>query len=248
MSPDWLSRYRAGQRDLVWHEMRQAGRLVREPGLLEEAQLVCDEMARRARRNIDVILGRLASAGYRFHSGGDEDEWEPMTPHYPPTAAADEHAGWLDERFGPVPLSLLSWVRIVGDVWLVGTHPDWPGSEDADPLVIQAEGPADPGFIEYLEDGHARWEERAGTDRDEGPFVLPLSPDRFHKHRVSGGGPYGMLVPDAGAEGIFVTETAMPFVSYLNWVFSCGGFPFPSYWSDDGWRVKRALAEGLLRL
>ena len=95
VSPDWLSRYRAGQRDLVWHELRQAGSFVREPGLLEEAQLVCDEMARRARRNIDVILGRLATAGYRFHSGGDEDEQDPVTPHFPPPALPrSTRAGW----------------------------------------------------------------------------------------------------------------------------------------------------------
>jgi hypothetical protein len=43
--PDWLDRYRAGQRDRVWHELRQLGGAVREPGLREEALLVCGEMA-----------------------------------------------------------------------------------------------------------------------------------------------------------------------------------------------------------
>src|SRR6266516_1310240 len=49
-----------------------------------------------------------------------------------------EHAGWLEERLGSVPLTLLSWVRLVGDVWLVGTHPQWATSASADPLVIGA--------------------------------------------------------------------------------------------------------------
>jgi hypothetical protein len=62
--PNWLDRYRAGQRNRVWHELRQLGGEVREPGLREEAQLVCDEMARRARQNVEVIIGRLSSAGY----------------------------------------------------------------------------------------------------------------------------------------------------------------------------------------
>jgi hypothetical protein len=44
---NWLDRYRAGQRDHVWHELRQLGSAVREPGVFEQAQLVCDEMARR---------------------------------------------------------------------------------------------------------------------------------------------------------------------------------------------------------
>jgi hypothetical protein len=64
--PDWLDRYRAGQRDPVWHELRQLGGAVREPGLREEAQLVCDEMARRARQNVEVIIERLSSAGTAF--------------------------------------------------------------------------------------------------------------------------------------------------------------------------------------
>jgi hypothetical protein len=37
-------------------------------------------------------------------------------------------------------MAVLSWIRIVGDVWLVGTHPQWPESADANPLVIEIEG------------------------------------------------------------------------------------------------------------
>jgi hypothetical protein len=142
-SANWLDRYRAGQRHQVWHELRQLGAAVREPGLSEQAQLVCDEMARRARRNIEVIIERLSGAGYRFHS--NDDAQEPVTPHFPPAAGAAAHADWLQQRFGPVPMTLLSWVRLVGDVWLVGTHPQWAESASADPLVIEAEGSRYPG-------------------------------------------------------------------------------------------------------
>src|SRR5215510_10193351 len=109
-----LDRYRAGQRGRVWQELRQVGGAVRESGLFEEeAQLVCDEMARRARQNIELIVERLSTAGYRFHT--NDDAQTPVTPYIPPTAAAAELADWLEERFGPVPLTLLSWVRLVGD-------------------------------------------------------------------------------------------------------------------------------------
>jgi hypothetical protein len=47
---------------------------------------------------------------------------------------------WLEERFGPVPMTLLAWVRLVGDVWLVGTHPKSATAASADPLVIELEG------------------------------------------------------------------------------------------------------------
>ncbi len=64
-SPQWLSRYLAGQREQVWHELRQLGSTIRERSdLAEEAQLVCDQMARRARENVEVIIERLSTDGY----------------------------------------------------------------------------------------------------------------------------------------------------------------------------------------
>lgn len=79
----WLERYLDGHRDQVWHELRQLGSMVRDPGLAEEAQAVCDEMARRARHNVEVLVGRLTDEGYRFHAGYDPDLL--LVPHVPPT-------------------------------------------------------------------------------------------------------------------------------------------------------------------
>jgi len=157
--PDWLDRYRAGHRDRVWHELRQLGAAVREPGLSEQAQLVCDEMAWRARRNVEVIIRRLTDAGYRFHA--NDDAQDPVISHVPSAAGARAHAQWLAERFGPVPMTLLSWVRLVGDVWLVGTHPQWAESASADPLVIEAQGSRYPGepIQGYFGNEHDVWRE-----------------------------------------------------------------------------------------
>lgn len=105
-------------------ELRQVGAAVREPGPREQAQAVCDEMAWRARRNIEMIIRRLTNAGYRFHTSNDAQD--PVTPHVPPAPGARAHAQWLDERLGPVPMTLLSWVRLAGDVWLPGSHPGRP--------------------------------------------------------------------------------------------------------------------------
>lgn len=245
MSPGWLARYRSGQRGVVWHELRQLGSAVREPGLVEEAQLVCDEMAGRARHNVELIVARLAGAGYQFDIGGA------TRPHVPPSAGAAQHAAWLEDRFGPVPLALLSWVRLVGDVCLCGTHPEWPGSAGADPLVIEAEGTLYGGSSDSVrsdfEDDYENWQDWTAEYPDVGPFLLPVAPDRFHKQGKSGGTPCGVPLPDAGAEGIFVGEIAMPFVSYLNWVFGSGGFPWPDQY-PDGHKVRRALCEDLLPL
>lgn len=64
---------------------------------------------------------------------------------------------------------------------------------------------------------------------------------------MSGGAPYGVIVPDACADGLFVGETTMPFVVYLNWVFHHGGFPWPTG-SPNQWRVRQQLAADLLPL
>lgn len=78
--------------------------------------------------------------------------------------------------------------------------------------------------------------------------MLPLAPDRLTKGDVSGGAPYGVVLPDACADASFVRDgVALPFVSYLNEVFRNGGFPGPVT-TDEEWRLKRSLAEGLLPL
>ena len=100
-----------------------------------------------------------------------------------------------------------------------------------------------PGLTVFLE----IWNESRAVEPAPGPFVLPVAPDRLHKENVSGGQPYGIVLPDACADGLIAGEATMPFVSYLNWVFRNGGSPWPTA-SDHQWRVKRALVHDLLRL
>jgi hypothetical protein len=247
-SPNWLSRYRNGQREQVWLELRQLGSAIHEPDLVEEATLVCDEMADRARQNIEAIVERLSNDGYRFHS--NDDQQASVMPYLPPTARAAEHADWLREHFGGVPMTLRSWVRHVGDVWLVGTHPEWCISASADPLVIEVEGArySTASIRDYFARELEAWQEWSAEVSDAGTFVLPLAPDRLHKENVSGGEPYGIILPDGCADGLFVGETTMPFVSYLNWVFRHGGFPWPTESAESQWRVTHALAKDLLPL
>ena len=144
----------------------------------------------------------------------------------PASAAVDECAARLDSRFGVVPLALQSWVRLVGDVWLVGTDPEWPESASADPLIVEIEGSHYPtsDLRSYFSSAYTHLQKVLPSER-RNDFVLPISPDRLHKENVSGGEPYGVIVPDASAEGYFAAERTVPFVSYLIWVFSHGGFP-----------------------
>jgi hypothetical protein len=215
----------------------------------DDAQLVCDEMAKRARHNVEAIVDRLIAAGYRFHSNDDEET--PATPFLPATEAAEGQAAWLRERFGRVPMSLLSWLRLVGDVWLVGTHPAWADSAAADPLVIDLEGlryPQSP-IQAYFGRQYETWQRSATSDTESaGLFVLPMSPDALHKDNTSGGPPFGVILPDGCVDGLWAGETTMPFVSYLNWVFANGGFPKHASFSHQAWQVRRSLAADLLPL
>lgn len=247
MTRNWLARYRSGHREQVWHELRQLGAAVREPGNLAEAQLVCDEMALRARHNVEVIVERLTQDGFRFHT--NDDKQTPVTPHIPPSQTASQHADWLEQRFGPVPLTLLSWVRLVGDVWFVGTHPEWQTSVSADPLVIQIEGTHYPGdsIQNSFNEDWEMWREYAG-DSEADPFILPLAPDRLHKENVSGGAPYGMRLPDSCTDGLFHAESVLPFVEYLNWVFHRAGFPHNTGGGSKELEVMYKRGKDLLQL
>ena len=244
----WLERYRAGDRERVWHELRQWGDRVRDPAVLSQAQAVCDEMALRARHNVERIVERLTAQGYRFHT--NDDDRTPVSPLRPPTGDAASLAGWLAERFGPIPLTVSSWLRLVGDVWLVGSHPGWADIDRADPLVIELEYSGYPGSSarRFHESEFDAWQDWSGEDPAQaGGFVLPVAPDRLRKANISGGGPYGFRLPDGCADGIFVGEVAMPFVAYLNRVFAAGGFPGPA--GDQAqWRITRDLARDLLPL
>jgi hypothetical protein len=137
----------------------------------------------------------------------------------------------------------------VGDVWLVGTHPDWPESAAADPLVIELEGSMHPdaSIVDYFSDELEAHEE-AGGAASAGRFELPVAPDRLHKANVSGSSPYGFVVPDAGADGLFAAEVTIPFVTYLRSVFAGGGFPVPTGPTAAERAVRQALASDLLPL
>jgi hypothetical protein len=243
----WVERYRKGDRERVWSELERLGPAVRDPNVLPEAQAVCDEMALRARFNIQLIVKRLQSQDFMFHS--NDDERTPVVPFRPASVAAPQLVAWLEAEFGPVPLVLSSWLRIVGDVWLVGTHPHWSESSGWDPLVIELEGTRYPGLSisNFFVSEYEAWIEEAAQDSADGSFVLPVAPDRLHKANVSGGVPYGFRIPDGGVDAVFVAEGDMPFVSYLNLIFDNGGFgAWPSGVEEQ--RLRKSLTDGLLAL
>ena len=111
----YLERYRRGECEQVWAELLVLGKQVREPRLYDEAVAVARETMTRARNNIEMLVPRLTSLGYRFA--------------YPDRVfvPADEEFRRLvtdvERRVGPLPLSLRAWCEVVGEVNFMGSHP-----------------------------------------------------------------------------------------------------------------------------
>lgn len=245
MSGRWVARYEHGERAAIWQELAALGEDVRAPRHAGGAYAVCEAMARRARFNVETLVRRLSAQGFRFQT--NDGAASPIVPFHPATPAAPEVVAWLTDHVGPVPMTLEAWLREVGDVWLVGTHPAWPESREADGLVIQAEGSHFPGFAitESFLAEHQAWREWGAASGD--PFVLPVAPDRLTKADISGGAPYGFVLPSAAVDGTFDAGAGQPFITYLNAVFRSGGFP-AAVPDRDRMPILASLAEGLLEL
>ncbi len=96
-----------------------------------------------ARQNVEILVERLTTSGYRFANG---------RPYTPPADDISIQLQQLSAAGVHVPIALEAWLTEVGSVDLCGSHPDWPRSgcvgifdEDSphtepwytDPLVIQ---------------------------------------------------------------------------------------------------------------
>ncbi|BDI29847.1 hypothetical protein CCAX7_18980 [Capsulimonas corticalis] len=217
--PSYLERYQSGEREQVWSELTALGAAVRTEPLFSDAMAVARETMARARQNIELIIPRLETIGYHLESQTDGDEYflsgysNPITPA-PATIAA--HLDAVEEIIGKFPLSLRAWYETVGNVNLIGAHPNW----DIDYL--------DPLFVVSLEHGCGlsmfdEW--RDGVVDKNPPFLYLISPDCYGKAHQSGN-PYSVSLPclaaDAPLDGELHETT---FVNYLRICFQWGGFP-----------------------
>ncbi|MFE5309429.1 hypothetical protein [Isoptericola sp. NPDC056605] len=240
-----VARYRAGEQDDVWRDLRALGLRVFDEPHREDALAVAREMALRARRNVEVLVERLEADG--FAAACNDDDATPRPAHVPPGPDAEALAAWMEEELAPFPMTVAAWVRHVGDVWLVGDHPQWPESVLADPLVVELEHSTHGGGARgYYAQEWSRW--RADPDPVQA-FQVDFAPDALHKANISGDGPYGILLPGEGVDGR--VGPALWFVDDLNTAFAAGGFP--EELRDEGYvdppaGLRETLTRDLLRL
>lgn len=133
----------------------------------------------------------------------------------------------IEERFGPMPITLRAWFDVVGEVDLVGDHPKLAqyfdhsdtGGPQSDPLVVYFDPLNEDIYLDMIADDPEYAEEG---------FILEISPDACHKSNYSGGSPNGFALPQSGFDGTISSDDewdGMPFIVYLRHCFAWGGFP-----------------------
>jgi hypothetical protein len=216
---DLLARYRKGQHEAVWTDLRSHE--VVAGGFRDEALAVAAETMARVRRNADVLAERLAARGWAALSGALRVEPNP-------------HGAKVMQRMETVtgsglPAALRAFWQVVGGIDLIWDHASGEGPPDLgvavdlsamDPLAVDA-----PHRAEYVLD---EWrDQRHGVDPDlADPFRLDLAPGARHKANAGGGPAYAVELPFLGADPLFLNEPHnLPFVDYLRLAFRWGGFP-----------------------
>lgn len=226
-------RYRGGEHRGVWQELRAAGPL--DPSWRAEAEQVAQLTMQRVRRNAEHLVAALIARGWPVTA-------EKALPG--PAPDVEERLQQLEQLTGtPVPPALAAFWRVVGPVDLVPRErwdSGFPGGVP-EPLAV-----ADPLEVVDLSDawfGVEEWQEEAARLHPEitGPLVLVIAADYLHKADISGGPPYCVWLPDAGADPLVRHEAhALSFTGYLRLAFEGRGF------TRDGWQDQdsREMGDG----
>jgi hypothetical protein len=218
-SGDLVARYRRGEHEAVWRELRAHEAI--DADCRAEALAVAAETMTRVARCADRLAERLASRGWTALSGRLRS----------PPAAGDSSIMADLEGFtiAPLPPALRAFWETVGGVDFVWDYRNDQPAPDLGPDLPMVE--MDPLYVAAPRDVAAllaEWEERRSTvdpDLDD-PCKLDLAPDYLHKANISGGAPYGIELPYLGADPVFVHEEhGLGFVDYLRLAFRWGGFP-----------------------
>jgi hypothetical protein len=207
----FTERYRQGDHRQVWDELVSLGDRVRLEPVLSDALTVATETMVSVRKNIEILVERLGSAGYEFDN-----------PHLvledPPHDVATKIAE-IEDRVGVLPLSLRAFYETVGGVDFRGEHTEWQGCEYPDPLVVFS---IETAIYELQE-----WEQsREEYESVFGSFRAPIAPHYVTKEGAAGGAWYGIAIPNAAADAVLLEEwhNAL-FVDYLRTCFQWAGFP-----------------------
>lgn len=239
--PSFSTRYRDGEHEAVWNELRGLGPV--PESLSDDVTEVAAETMRRVRRHAE----RLADAYLELGFTGLSDAIEPL-----PEAADLAKLDRLAAEIGGIPYALDACMRHVGSVGLMG---------DCEPLDLWytdtervKQGPVLPDPIAtppvfILEMDWNGYDDDYGPDSlhdeemdgDRPGFTFGFAPDELHKANFSGG-THDVELPSTVADPVLHGVGGRPgitLVEYLRLSIAWGGLP--------GWSRTEAEPPAALR-
>jgi hypothetical protein len=230
---------------------------------------VAHETMLRVRRNIEMLIPRLETMGYRFYAHPTE-----YVNGYPPrlTVPDEQTRAQIDElerEFGPLPIALRAFYEVVGAVNLVG-EPPVPEGEDPDHYhMVEFDGVVDgwhagtqldPLFIYGPRDTSIAWQEVRDDEKRCSTYRPFLFLDFLLKYRIGGVGPISIDAPSRSMDAPLMFQGGsligpdggeFLFVKYLRFALDRGGFP--GFGMDDedpepiiADEIRTRLVEGML--
>ncbi|AGJ58869.1 hypothetical protein ACFWX5_24335 [[Kitasatospora] papulosa] len=214
---DLVARYANGDHQGVWRELGTLDHL--DGSQRAEAEQVAAMTMERVRRNAHSLASALIARGWPVTL----DQALPG-----PAPDVDDHLKQLEQITGsPAPLALAAYWRIVGTIDLVPRE-TW--NAPFPPGVPEQLAVADP--LEILDITTAwfsvdEWQDESADVHPEiaGPLELTIAADYLHKANISGGAPYSVWLPHAGADPLVREEEHfLSFTDYLRRAFAGKGF------------------------
>ncbi|WP_221328193.1 hypothetical protein [Actinoplanes sp. L3-i22] len=214
---DLVARYQDGDHRGVWRDLGAVAHL--DALWRAEAEQVAALTMDRVRRNAAGLTAALVARGWPVTA-------EQALPG--PAADVEDRLRELEQLTGSaVPPALAAFWRIVGTIDLVprGT---WNGAFP--PGVPEQLTVADPLEIIDLSTGWfsvEEWQEESEELHPElaGPVEITIAADYLHKANISGGAPYSVWLPHAGADPLVRDEVhGLAFTDYLRRAFAGKGF------------------------
>ncbi|GIH05295.1 hypothetical protein Rhe02_33620 [Rhizocola hellebori] len=214
---DLVARYLDGDHRGVWRDLGAIAHL--DDLWRAEAEQVAVLTMDRVRRNASSLTAALIACGWPVSN-------EQALPG--PAADVEDRLRQLEQITGSaVPPALAAYWRIVGTIDLVPR-----GTWDAPfpPGVPEQLTVADP--LEIIDLSTAwfsveEWQEESAELHPEiaGPLEITIAADYLHKANISGGAPYSVWLPHAGADPLVRDEEhCLTFTDYLRRAFAGKGF------------------------
>ncbi|WP_157436204.1 hypothetical protein [Actinospica robiniae] len=216
-SGDLVARYESGDHRAVWSELGAVAHL--DDAWRAEAEQVAALTMERVRRNAVNLAEALIARGWPV-------TLEKALPG--PDPDVEDRLRELEQITGSaVPPALAAFWRVVGTIDLV-PRDSW--GEPFPPGVPEQLAVADPLEIIDLDTAWFsvdEWQDESGELHPElaGPLEVTIAADYLHKADISGGAPYSVWLPDAGADPLVRDEPhGLTFTDYLREAFAGKGF------------------------